>query len=113
MKKIYSIALLAALSLTSISCDSELEKINENPNATENPQPAYLLSAVEYHAANLYWGNTTSYNSTLLWAQHWAKIQYTEPDCYNVSFRQSYHRIYPIPIIAVWQLYYDLGLSYC
>lgn len=85
MKKIYSIALLAALSLTSISCDSELEKINENPNATENPQPAYLLSAVEYHAANLYWGNTTSYNSTLLWTQHWAKIQYTEPDCYNVS----------------------------
>ena len=85
MKKIYNIAILAALSLFSVSCDSELEKINENPNATENPQPAYLLSAVEYHAANLYWGSTTSYNSTLLWVQHWAKIQYTEPDCYNVS----------------------------
>lgn len=85
MKKIYNIAILAALSLLSVSCDSELEKINENPNATENPQPAYLLSAVEYHAANLYWGNTTNYNSTLLWSQHWAKIQYTEPDCYNVS----------------------------
>ncbi len=26
-----------------------------------------------------------NYNSTLLWVQHWAKIQYTEPDCYNVS----------------------------
>jgi hypothetical protein len=85
MKKIYNIAIFAALSLLSVSCDSELEKINENPNATENPQPAYLLSAVEYHAANLYWGNTTNYNSTLLWSQHWAKIQYTEPDCYNVS----------------------------
>ena len=53
MKKIYNIAILAALSLLSVSCDSELEKINENHNATENPQPAYLLSAVEYHAAAL------------------------------------------------------------
>jgi len=49
------------------------------------PQPAYLLSASEYHAATLYWGSTACYNSTLLWVQHWAKIQYTEPDCYNVN----------------------------
>lgn len=83
--KIYHILLTVTLSLAAISCNDQLAEINENPNATENPQPAYLLSAVEYHAANLYWGQSTSYNSTLLWVQHWAKIQYTEPDCYNVN----------------------------
>ena len=35
------------------SCDDELADINRNPNATENPQPAYLLAAAQYHAANL------------------------------------------------------------
>ena len=82
---IYNIALTATLAFVAISCDDTLADINQNPNATENPEPAHLLSAVQYHAAELYWGQTTSYNSTLLWVQHWAKIQYTEPDCYNVS----------------------------
>lgn len=81
----YSIALAALLSVATTGCGDKLADINENPNATENPQPAYLLSAAQHHAADLYWGNTASYNSTLLWVQHWAKIQYTEPDCYNVS----------------------------
>lgn len=85
MKKVYSYIVTGLLAFAATSCGDELAEINENPNATENPQPAYLLSAVEYHAANLYWGQETSYNSTLLWVQHWAKIQYTEPDCYNVT----------------------------
>ena len=85
MKRIYSYIVISILSFAVTSCGDELAEINENPNATENPQPAYLLSAVEYHAANLYWGQETNYNSTLLWVQHWAKIQYTEPDCYNVT----------------------------
>jgi hypothetical protein len=85
MKKIYSYIVISILSFAVTSCGDELAEINENPNATENPQPAYLLSAVEFHAANLYWGQETNYNSTLLWVQHWAKIQYTEPDCYNVT----------------------------
>lgn len=77
--------LLAAAVAVAASCDDELSKINRNPNATEDPQPAYLLSAAEYHAANWYMGSALNYNATLLWVQHWAKIQYTEPDCYNVS----------------------------
>lgn len=83
-KYILYIALAVATPLLS-SCDDELTEINTNPNATENPQPAYVLAAAQYHAANLYWGSSTNYNSTLLWIQHWAKIQYTEPDCYNVT----------------------------
>ena len=42
---------VVAISLS--SCDDELTDINRNPNATENPQPAYLLAAAQYHAANL------------------------------------------------------------
>lgn len=86
MKKqyIYLLSIIFIANLL-IACGNELVEINENPNATENPDPAYLLSAAQYHAADLYWGGTTSYNSTLLWIQQWAKIQYTEPDCYNVS----------------------------
>jgi hypothetical protein len=97
MKRTYFSIAILLLGLTFASCDDELADINKNPNATENPQPAYLLSAVEYHAANLYWGDATSYNSTLLWVQHWAKIQYTEPDCYNVtntSFTSTWNTAY-------------------
>ena len=43
---------VVAISLS--SCDDELTDINRNPNATENPQPAYLLAAAQYHAANLF-----------------------------------------------------------
>lgn len=78
-------AVLPLTALTIASCDDELSDINSNPNATENPQPAYLLSAAEYHAANWYMGSDLNYDATLLWVQHWAKIQYTEADCYNVS----------------------------
>jgi len=85
MKKIYILIFVVTALLTVTSCKNELADINDNPNATENPQPAYLLSAAEYHSASLYWGDVTDYNSTLLWMQHWAKIQYTEPDCYNVD----------------------------
>ena len=38
---------VVAISLS--SCDDELTDINRNPNATENPQPAYLLAAAQYH----------------------------------------------------------------
>lgn len=86
-KNIYFLYIILAqlVTISFTSCDGELTDINHNPNATEHPQPAYLLTAAQYHAANLYWGSSTNYNSTLLWVQHWAKIQYTEPDCYNVD----------------------------
>lgn len=84
MKRINYILYLALLLLFG-SCGDSLEEINKNPNATEDPEPAYLLSAAEYHSADWFYGADLNYNATLLWVQHWAKIQYTEPDCYNVS----------------------------
>lgn len=90
-----TLALGLAASFT--SCDDTLSDINRNPNATEVPDPAYLLTSTEYQSAQAYWGSTANYNSTLLWVQHWAKIQYTEPDCYdvdNADFTSTWNTFY-------------------
>ena len=82
LKKIAYITLFA-LSLT--SCSNELDEINKNPNATETPLAPYLLTGTLKQGADLYWGSTNNFDSSLLFVQHWAKIQYTEPDRYDVS----------------------------
>ncbi len=90
-------ALSLALTAGLASCGDTLSEINRNPNATEDPDPAYLLTSTEYQSADAYWGSTASYNSTLLWVQHWAKIQYTESDCYdvtNTSFTSTWNTFY-------------------
>ncbi|WP_276484885.1 SusD/RagB family nutrient-binding outer membrane lipoprotein [Paraflavitalea pollutisoli] len=84
-KYIYNL-LLAGLTLTvAASCKKDLADINKNPNAAENPQPDYLLTATQKITSDVYWGADNNFNSTLLLIQHWAKIQYTEPDRYIFS----------------------------
>ena len=80
---------LIVLSFGAVSCKKELADINKNPNATENPQPDYLLTAAEKLMTDAYWSVDNNMNSSLLFVQHWAKIQYTDPDRYiftNSSF---------------------------
>src|ERR1700754_1775586 len=75
--------------MASVSCKKELENINKNPNATENPQPDYLLTAATKLTSDVYWGVENNMSSSLLIIQHWAMIQYTDPDRYiftNSSF---------------------------
>lgn len=67
------------------SCNSTLDEINKNPNATETPLAPYLLTSALKQGADLYWGSENNFNSSLLFVQHWAKIQYAEPDRYDVS----------------------------
>lgn len=82
LKNILSIILVAfALS----SCNDQLDEINRNPNATETPLAPFLLTGSLKHGADLYWGSNSSFNSSLLFIQQWAKIQYTEPDRYQIS----------------------------
>ncbi|MFH6990966.1 SusD/RagB family nutrient-binding outer membrane lipoprotein [Flavobacterium sp. FlaQc-48] len=83
MLKRISYITLFALSL--ISCSDNLDEINKNPNATETPLAPYLLTGSLKQGADLYWGSDSNFNSSLLFVQHWAKIQYTEPDRYDVS----------------------------
>ncbi|HMI64333.1 MAG TPA: SusD/RagB family nutrient-binding outer membrane lipoprotein [Puia sp.] len=96
MKTIY-IFILAGLLLSTASCKKELAGINTNPNSTENPQPDYLLTAAEKLTADAYWGVDNNLNSSLLFIQHWAKIQYTDPDRYifnNSSFTSLWKQLY-------------------
>lgn len=71
--------------LTLGACNNQLDDINKNPNATETPLAPYLLTSALKQGADLYWGSESNFNSSLLFVQHWAKIQYTEPDRYDVS----------------------------
>ncbi|KLT69192.1 SusD/RagB family nutrient-binding outer membrane lipoprotein [Flavobacterium sp. ABG] len=83
MLKKLSYILLSALALT--SCSDTLDDINKNPNATETPLAPFLLTGTLKQGADLYWGSDNNFNSSLLFVQHWAKVQYTEPDRYDVS----------------------------
>jgi hypothetical protein len=88
---------IAWLAMVAVSCKKDLAEINKNPNATENPQPDYLLTASQKLTADLYWGADNNFNSSLLIIQHWAKIQYTEPDRYifsNSSFTSLWNTGY-------------------
>lgn len=85
MLKKYIILSLLSLVVLFSSCNNQLDSINTNPNATENPYPAYLLTGSLKHAADLYWGGDAGYNTSLLWVQHWAAIQYTETDRYFLA----------------------------
>lgn len=84
MKK-NSLYIFIALALFASSCAKELDRINQNPNATQIAQPDYLLTAAIKTTADTYWGVSNNMNSSLLFVQHWAKIQYTEEDRYIFS----------------------------
>ncbi|AEV99408.1 hypothetical protein A4D02_26590 [Niastella koreensis] len=88
---------IGGLMIVTASCKKDLAEINKNPNAAENPQPDYLLTAAQKITADLYWGADNNFNSSLLIIQHWAKIQYTEPDRYifsNSSFTSLWNTAY-------------------
>jgi hypothetical protein len=89
--------LVASLFITAASCKKDLADINKNPNAAQDPQPDYLLTASQKTSSDLYWGADNNFNSSLLLIQHWAKIQYTEPDRYifsNSSFTSLWNTGY-------------------
>jgi hypothetical protein len=83
--KQYILSVATAIAILAASCSESLNEINVNPNATENTQPAYLLTGVEKQSADLYWGGSLNLSSTLLIVQHWALIQYPGPDRYEWS----------------------------
>lgn len=96
MKPIQYTLITAAILFVS-SCSKKLDETNINPNATENAQPDYLLTSAIRSATDAYWGTSNNMNSSLLFIQHWAKIQYTEEDRYiysNSSFESLWSTLY-------------------
>jgi hypothetical protein len=101
--KYISILLTGTLLLSGVtSCKKELVDINKNPNATQNPQPDYLLTAAIKNTADTYWGVANNMDASLLFVQYWAKIQYTDPDRYiytNTSFQELWSTGYSKSIV--------------
>jgi len=91
---------LVMLSALAIACD-DLTDTNKNPNESLTSQPDYLLTNVIKSSADTYWGVEGTMNSTLLFVQHWSKIQYTDQDRYafvNTDFESTWRNFYSIGI---------------
>lgn len=96
--KRFIFSILAFITLvTFVSCSKDLDEANQNPNATENAQPDYLLTGAIKNVVDAYWGTTNNMSGGLLFAQQWAKIQYTEEDRFvfsNSSFTSLWNTAY-------------------
>lgn len=108
MKTKYIPLLLSGLLLvTFTSCKKALDDTNVNPNASETPQPEFLLTAAIKNTADTYWGTANNMNSSLLFVQHWAAIQYTDADRYiltNTSFQDLWTIGYSKGVVNLNQL---------
>ena len=82
MKLKYITILSGAALLSVTSCKKELARTNINPNGSEVAQPDYLLTAATKASSDTYWGVANNMDASLLFAQYWSKIQYTDPDRY-------------------------------
>jgi hypothetical protein len=105
--KYLAILLSGVLLLSETSCKKDLNKINQNPNASENAQPDYLLTAATKATVDTYWGTSNNMDASLLFVQHWAKIQYTDPDRYiytNSAFQELWTVAYTKSIVNLNQI---------
>ncbi|MCC9135960.1 SusD/RagB family nutrient-binding outer membrane lipoprotein [Pontibacter silvestris] len=117
MKKFRIPKYIPALLLTcllSTACDKDFEEVNANPNAPETVTPDLLLPHGIESAVDLYWGSgVTSLGADVgnLYAQYWARIQYTDVDRYVISqdvVDDSWRDFY-IESLADFQRVYELG----
>ncbi|MET1055839.1 MAG: SusD/RagB family nutrient-binding outer membrane lipoprotein [Pedobacter sp.] len=97
----------AAILSTAVSCKKSLDESNVNPNASETAQPDYLLTGAIKATADTYWGTNNNLGSSLLFVQHVAKIQYTDPDRYiftNASFNELWSVGYAKGVVNLNQI---------
>jgi len=96
IRKSYIIALSLTV-LTFGACKKDLLDTNKNPNESETAQPDYLLANAIKSAADNYYSTTNAMDASLLFVQHWSKIQYTDQDRYiftNGSFEAGWKNFY-------------------
>lgn len=114
--KLFKLHLAAAALVTLVvsvsACDQGLTGLNDNPNAPTDVGAAYLLpqalqSTVEYADYNTWF----TLEFTGLFAQHWAKIQYTDEDRYELRpniIDGFWNNFYSGPL-RDWQLIIEKG----
>ncbi|PST81690.1 SusD/RagB family nutrient-binding outer membrane lipoprotein [Pedobacter yulinensis] len=79
------------------ACKKDLQDTNRNPNEAETAQPDYLLANAVKTAGDTYYSTGTTMDASLLFVQHWSKIQYTDADRYiftNGSFEGGWRSFY-------------------
>lgn len=92
--------LIAAVWLA--GCQKDLERTNINPNEPTVVQPDYLLSNGIKANVDTYWGSDATMETSLLYIQYWAKIQYPDPDRYIPASTN---------IQTVWNNFYAQGIA--
>ena len=78
-------ALLALLFASVSSCTKDFETINTNPNNPTSASADLFLPYGIQSAVDLYVGGSLGQDVGDLFAQHWARIQYTDADRYVVT----------------------------
>ncbi|MBO9728083.1 MAG: SusD/RagB family nutrient-binding outer membrane lipoprotein [Chitinophaga sp.] len=84
------------------SCQKDLERTNINPNEPTTVEPDYLLSNGIKANVDTYWGTDAAMETSLLYIQYWAKIQYPDPDRYIPASTN---------IQSVWSNFYAQGIQ--
>ncbi|SEW56228.1 SusD/RagB family nutrient-binding outer membrane lipoprotein [Chitinophaga arvensicola] len=102
MKKIFIPFYLIVATIWFSGCQKDLERTNINPNEPTTVQPDYLLSNGIKANVDTYWGSDATMETTLLYIQYWAKIQYPEPDTYKPATTN---------IQNVWNNFYAQGIA--
>jgi hypothetical protein len=100
-----SIAALLTAGVLFSSCEAGLDGLNDNPNApTDVPVELILPQAIENSMNRMYSMSGVNGYIGAIWAQSYAKIQYTDEDRYDFSGRITL-------INNLWQSYYATTLK--
>ncbi|MFP4623151.1 MAG: SusD/RagB family nutrient-binding outer membrane lipoprotein [Gemmatimonadota bacterium] len=111
--KLITAAVLAALALGTSACDDGLADVNVNPNAPTDVEAQYLLPQAERSTVEQWYYSWFNTEFTGAFAQHWAKIQYTEEDQYRLrenSIVGWWNNLYSGDL-KDWQMITEKGLA--
>ncbi len=98
-------AALLCVGVIAISCENGLEGLNDNPNAPTDVPAELILPQTQERAVNrLYSMSGLNGYIGAIWAQSYAKIQYTEEDRYDFTGRVSL-------INNLWEAFYSTTLK--
>lgn len=103
LKKITSVFAILLFSSLLLSCNNDLDEINEDPNRTESPLPYGLFN---YANKNLMDGTRSSFESArvaLPWMQYGTQNNYTDEDRYQYR---------PTSPQSLWNAYYGSATNY-
>lgn len=84
LSRSYKTASVAALALLAGACNDGLTALNDNPNGPTNVDAEYIFPQGATASVALLRGAGFDMTFTSLFAQHFAKIQYTEEDRYDI-----------------------------